>query len=334
MINALHAQRPFGDIWPLAVAAFGVWVLHGNILTYLIDRLEVASFSFPARQDISLNALALVLSLRPEKLQDDPALMQVVIERGEAVVVEWLVSVIRIVLPLALPFCFVLIMLFHSSLLLGGLVFAGAMLDLLITVKLNTALSPRYVQLRDLEIVKGRTHFAIFADLPHYLGSWEEQAAARAAYRRQFQALTEERTQTLLHFLGFHLKRGVVINLTHLLTWTVGIWYVSQGVYQVGYLLVFLKWETLVFDFLSNYLQVQKQWMETSPAIAVFFAQLDAHHPTLPALVPEEIAVLRQGLCRVLLQRVDGMAAKPVPPLCAAVPVTFLKEEEYANAAY
>jgi hypothetical protein len=63
-----------------------------------------------------------------------------------------------------------------------------------------------------------------------------------------------------------------------------GIWYVNEGVYQVGYLLVFLRWETLVFDYLGAYFLVHKQWLEISPAIVAFFAQLDEVQQTAPDL--------------------------------------------------
>jgi hypothetical protein len=86
--------------------------------------------------------------------------------------------------------------------------------------------------------------------------------------------------------LGFNVRRGLVINVTHLLTWLVGIWAVNTAQFQVGYLLVFLRWETLVFDFLSKYLVVHKQWMETSPAIVTFFAELDEVAQTAP-IVPD-----------------------------------------------
>jgi hypothetical protein len=74
--------------------------------------------------------------------------------------------------------------------------------------------------------------------------------------------------------------------VTHLLTWLVGIWAVNTGQIQVGYLLVFLRWETLVFDLLSHYLVVHKQWMETSPAIVTFYAELDAAAQIVP-VVPD-----------------------------------------------
>jgi hypothetical protein len=83
--------------------SFCVWVLHGSVLGYFIDYTEGKQFSLPARQYISIYALSHILKKKPEDVQEDPALMQVIIERGEAVTVDWAVSIIRIVIPLALP---------------------------------------------------------------------------------------------------------------------------------------------------------------------------------------------------------------------------------------
>ncbi len=96
-----------------------------------------------------------------------------------------------------------------------------------------------------------------------------------------------------MRFLGFNVRRGLVINVTHLLTWLIGIWYVNeQGLYSVGYFLVFIRWESLVFDFLSAYLGVHKQWMETSPAIKAFFQEMDEAKETPPVLSSQEITAL------------------------------------------
>lgn len=53
--------------------------------------------------------------------------------------------------------------------------------------------------------------------------------------------------------------------------------------------LVFIRWESLVFDFLSAYLGVHKQWMETSPAIKAFFQEIDATQETAPVVPSAEL---------------------------------------------
>jgi hypothetical protein len=103
MINSLQAHRPTIAIWGITFVSFCVWVLHGSVLGYFIDYTEGKQFSLPARQYISIYALSHILKKKPEDVQEDPALMQVIIERGEAVTVDWAVSIIRIVIPLALP---------------------------------------------------------------------------------------------------------------------------------------------------------------------------------------------------------------------------------------
>jgi hypothetical protein len=105
MINALQDHRPTSVIWGIAVIAFCVWVIHDSLLSYAIDYTEGKQFSLPARQYLSIYALSHILKKKPEDVQEDPALMQVIIERGETVTVDWAVSIIRIVIPLALPSC-------------------------------------------------------------------------------------------------------------------------------------------------------------------------------------------------------------------------------------
>jgi ABC-type bacteriocin/lantibiotic exporter with double-glycine peptidase domain len=160
-------------------------------------------------------------------------------------------------------------------------------------VKLNNcSLSPAFQTLRDLQNRQGQSHFRVFASLTQLLTNLEAKYARLAEYTSRYEELTAARTDTWLRFLGFNARRGLVINVTHLLTWLVGIWAVNTGQFQVGYLLVFLRWETLVFDFLSHYLVVHKQWMETSPALIVFFAELDETVEKVPVIPTAEVSAV------------------------------------------
>jgi len=286
MINALQAHRPTITIWGIAGIAFLVWVIHIR-LGYAIDYIEGTQFSLPARQDLGIYALTRILEKKPEDIGEEAALMQVIVERGETVTVDWAVSIVRIVIPLALPFLFVLTMLFRSSLLLGGIVCVGGCITGWITWRSNTKLAPAFRTLRDLHNRLGEQHFTIFAKLLDILKRADARREELEKYQARYAVFTTARIDTLLQYLGFNFRRGVVINMTHLLTWLTGIWYVNEGVYQIGYLLVFLRWETLVFDYLGAYFLVHKQWLETSPAIDAFFYLLD-EAPDAAAIMPVE----------------------------------------------
>ena len=290
VINAMEAHRPTSEIWVMAVTAFFVWVVHGNLLAYVFDRIEMQCFSFPARYHLSMYALDRVLGILPAFMRKDPALQQVILERGEHVMADFVVSIIRVVIPLALPFLFVAIMLLWSIPLLGAMVLIGAATDGLITWRLNKTLSPLFQELQGLQNRQGQMHFTIFANLANLLVNLEAKWEAMASYRARYEEFTTARTDTWMRFLGFNLRRGLVINVTHLLTWLIGIWYVNEkGIYSVGYFLVFIRWESLVFDFLGAYLGVHKQWMETSPAIKAFFQEIDATQETAPVVPSAEL---------------------------------------------
>ena len=92
----------------------------------------------------------------------------------------------------------------------------------------------------------GQRHFTIFARPLNILKSADATGEELEQYRGRYEEFTTARIDTLLQYLGFNIRRGLVFNVTHLLTWLTGIWYVNEGVYQVGYLLVFLRWETLL----------------------------------------------------------------------------------------
>ena len=83
-------------------------------------------------------------------------------------------------------------MLLWSIPLLGAIVLLGAILDALITWRMNSALSPAFQTLRDLQNQQGRSHFTIFATLLTILGNVQEKCQAVACYAARYDAFTTQ----------------------------------------------------------------------------------------------------------------------------------------------
>jgi ABC-type multidrug transport system fused ATPase/permease subunit len=282
VIDAMAQHHTLASVGVLILTAFGFWILHGNVLPYVLGRFDLGYFNFTARQRISVGNIGTVLANpEAETHGKDTAMQQAVIMRGEQVVVDFVNSVFRVAIPMLLPGIATLAMLLWWFPMLGVIALVGGALDVLVTLYLNRVMAPMYGRLQQLDYVRQRLQTQIFRDVAAIFASRQERAQV-ADYTARFNEYSSFGIATGLRFLGFSFGRGVILNLTNLCTWIVGAWYVSTDVYSLGFFLASLSWSTYVMNVLGAGLELHKQWLETMPAIRAYFAELDSLAPASP----------------------------------------------------
>lgn len=275
VIDALAQQRPTEIVYPLILTAFLFWLFHGNVLPYLLGRVDLAGFQYAAPRRLGVTILGRVLADEKQGQGRDTALQQAVIERGELVLVQFVNSLARVAIPVAVPGIVTLGMLLWWYPLIGIIAIVGGALDILATIYLNTVLKPLYTRLQQLDYERQRVHTRAFRHLLSIVVEGKERETV-AEYDARFAAFAEFGAFTGKRFLAFNFGRGIIINVTNLCTWGVGALYVSDGTFTLGYFLASLSWSTYVLNAVGAGIELQKQWMETMPAIKAFFAEVDA----------------------------------------------------------
>lgn len=282
VIDAMTQHHALASVHLLVLIAFLFWVCHGNILPYLLGLIDVSQFRFAGPRKISVDNLRIVAAgAAGPGTGRDTAMQQAVIERGEQVLMGFIDSLVRVAIPLFLPGIATLAFLLWYYPLIGLIAVTGGALDVLATVWLNRKLAPRYARLQVLDYERQRLQTQFFRDV--LVGGVGHQAGPRIAeYDRRYGEFATHGVKTGLQFLGFNAGRGLIVNVTNLLTWLVGAWYVDAGVYSLGYFLASLSWSAYVLNVLGAAIDLQRQWMETVPAIHRFFGEIDACQPAGP----------------------------------------------------
>ncbi|HZS83579.1 MAG TPA: hypothetical protein VFA50_11950 [Stellaceae bacterium] len=294
VIDAMAQGRPLPAVAVLILSAFTLWVLHGNVLPYVLGRYDTVRFQFVARQRISVDVIRAVLgNPAAQRGGKDSALQQAVVERGEQVLIDFINSLVRVAIPVTLPGIVTLAVLFAWFPMLGVIAIVGGLLDMLVTLHLNKVLAPLYGRFQQLDYQRQRLHTRIFRDLAAIFAGRRE-AATTAAYDQRWSDYAACGITANLRYLGFNFGRGFIVNITNLCTWLVGAWYVHTGVYSLGFFLASLSWSTYVLNVLGAATALQKQWLETMPAIRAFFAEIDAL--AVPAIAIVERAATRPRL--------------------------------------
>ena len=275
VIDAMARHDAMETILPLVMTAFCFWIFHGNVLPYVLGRFDVRRFHYPARQSISVGNIRAVLTNRVTELRvKDTAMQQAVLERGEQVLVDFTTSVFRVAIPVSIPGVVTLALLLWHFPMIGIIAITGGVLDIIVTLYLNKAMAPMYGELQQRDFRRRALLTGVFREVKAIFAARAE-GAKLDEYDGRYRDYASYGITTGLRFLGFNFGRGVIVNLTNLCTWIIGAYYVSTGVYSLGFFLASLSWSTYVMNMLGAGLDLHKQWLETMPAIRAYFAEID-----------------------------------------------------------
>jgi len=275
VIDAMAQDNSLHAIYLMIATAFVFWICHGNVLPYVLGRVDLAGFQYAGPQHLGVSVLRRILTQRVQADGRDTAMQQAIIERGEVVLVQFVNAFVRTAIPLAIPAVATLGLLLWWYPLIGLIIIVGGALDVLATIYLNTVLTPLYTRLQQLDYERQRVHTHVFRNLLAIIVEGKQRQVA-GEYDERFGEFAGFGVHTGRRFLAFNFGRGLIVNVTNLCTWVVGAWYVDGGVYSLGYFLASLSWSTYVLNCVGAAVELQKQWMETIPAIKAFFAEIDA----------------------------------------------------------
>jgi ABC-type bacteriocin/lantibiotic exporter with double-glycine peptidase domain len=231
----------------------------------------------------------------------DTAMQQAVVERGLQALNDFMASIVRVAIPMSLPGLVALFLLLQWFPLLGIIAIVGGMLDMAATLFLNRTLAPLFGRLQALDYKRLNVQTRVFRELPALVADRSAGAGKLTEYTQRYSDYEASGIIAGSRYLRFSFGRGVVINVTNVLTWMVGAWYVDAGAYTLGYFLASLAWSTYVLNMISAATELQKQCLETLPAIRALLAELDK-----PATAPDDTVIILDTFRRAAPEAAAG----------------------------
>lgn len=268
-------------LWLLVTVS--VWLVHGNLLPWVYNSIDARKVELFARRDLSLWSLGRVKAA----VGQDSAMLQTLIERGEAVIPDFVVSVSRVLLPSVLPCLAVVLALIAISPRLFVALALGCGAYGALTFYMNRRLMPRYAHLQDVDNLREQLRIKIFRLLAEPSCPIEGMIAS---YGHRFDKVAEVGSHVRARYLNFDLSRGLIINAMNACTWIIGIHAVQSGQFGLAVFLAFVSWSTACISYVQAVTGFHKQWLEIGPAMRNYFLAVGALEPLLPqteALAPE-----------------------------------------------
>jgi len=293
IIDRIAVSLPIDEVRLIIAGAFLFWVVHGNIIPYAFESRDILHFGLPVRKYLSVRVLDRVLRTPLKRYRQEHGgpvnsrLLQAQIEIGERVVADFMTTLFRIVIPvLPTGFLSIVILIWYIP-QLGLLVLLGGFIDVAITVYVNRKLTTRFRTLQVRDNARRSMHLAIFSEFERSFANREETVRG---YNEAYTDYADSGVNTWLLFQKLTLARGIIVNITNALVWGIGIAYLYEGGYTLGYFLMFTSWSTRSIDFFYTCLSLHKQWLETRPAMEIFFSIL-GQADEAPTLGPERLRI-------------------------------------------
>jgi ABC-type multidrug transport system fused ATPase/permease subunit len=272
VVDAMAAERPFSEVALLIVGlAMLVWVPHGNILPYVLERLDVSRFSVRLQGRLAVRGLRMVL-LNPANAARVAAGelaagdAQPILVEGRENIGKLALRVVREI-PAALRGMCVLGLLLYMAPLFVPLLLLGAFTDLAITYRMGVRLGPQFEARQDAENVQRRLEIELLAArFGERLGEAEVDRVV-APYEAAVRLRVEREIAAELPALGYKLKRDLVFNITNITAWLAGAWYVVAGENPLGSFLFFIAWSSRANELFAAAMNVQQEVMKARRSV-------------------------------------------------------------------
>jgi ABC-type multidrug transport system fused ATPase/permease subunit len=272
VVDAMAAERPFEEVALLIVGlAALVWVPHGNLLPYLLERLEVRRYGVRLQGRLAVRSLRLALA-NPENARRvalgelAPGEAQPVLVEGRENIAKLASRVVREA-PVALRGLCVLGLLAWMVPPFVPFLLLGATLDLAITYRMGARLGPRFEARQDAENAQRRLENELLA--AHFGEALPPDELERvvARYEAAVRLRVESEVAAELPALGYKLKRDLVFNLTNATAWLAGAWYVVVGENPLGSFLFFVAWSSRANELFVAVMNLQQEVMKARRSV-------------------------------------------------------------------
>ncbi len=272
VVDAMAAGRPLEEVALLIVGLTAVvWVPHGNLLPYFLERLNARRLGFRLLGEVSVRGLRLAL-LNPENVRR-VALGELARGDAQPILVEGRENLARLVdrvvreIPVALRGLAVLCLLAWMVPPFVPLLLLGAFADLAITCRMGRRLEPRFAARQEAENAQRRRENDLLArHFGERLSPGEVERAA-AAYEAAVRDRVEKEIAAEVPALGYKLKRDLVFNFTNIGSWLVGAWYVVVAGNPIGTFLFFVAWSSRANELFTAIMNLQQEVMRARRSI-------------------------------------------------------------------
>ncbi len=274
IVDTLFINSSFAQAAWLVGALFGLWIVN-LIVGYFRDKYELKHLDFWVDKHTAKVSFSKFLSLSiGQHNNHHSGIKQNIMDQGRHSLSALTYTFLYDVFPDLIRLIFILIAITWSDLTIGAVVWAGAVLFLVVSLFLNNKFHPRVRALKDMADENGKVESEILRNVELIQVNAQEEKAL-GEIEASNQKMGEHGATTWLWFAFASRLRDTISIGTRVVVMLLGVWYVSRGLFLPGYIVVLFSWSTDAFSRLSELGYIHRRLLDMGTSVQKLFEFFD-----------------------------------------------------------
>lgn len=274
-IDVIAKHQSMRDAMVLAGLAFVVMFLRGVVLMYWREKYENKYLDFQIPRHVNYLTMESILGFSlGQHISENSGLKQSVVNRGKNALSTIAPMILYSIFPTVSEVVIMIIALMYLSPPLGMAVFIGVGLFTAVVIRANNKMGPDLDILEKRRNENGKFQSEVIRNADLVITSAQE---ARTLQECDENLASVQKFQLSVwnKYLNIAVERNVIIGLTRFAVSVLGIYYVYQGRYSIGTLVVFWSWSSSALGEISMIGNLHRNFMENYASIKKYFTMLD-----------------------------------------------------------
>jgi len=275
LIDYVISGKPLKQTFLILVAALVTYVAQSVLLGYWRDVYQIKYVDFAVARHASQKTIKKVLDLSiGQHINENSGVKQSVIVKGQESLTNLAYTLLYNVFPVVIEVTIMVGMLLYLSTILGLIVLAGVLLFGGSIIYTNLKLRGDLKKREDLFHEDSRVQGEMIQNVELVLVNAQEKRAIREC-DESFGNVCELGQDLWLHYSRIASARNLIVGVTRFAVMTVGIYYVYQGDYTPGYLVIFWTWSGNALGRLGNIGDIHRRLMSLYASVKKYFQLLE-----------------------------------------------------------
>ena len=274
VIDAIVSKKELLQVLLLAVISL---LLHaiGALLGSRRNRFELDTFDFKVPDYVSKITLDKVLGFSiGQHINENSGIKRSIISRGEHSLRTLAYTIAYDIMPLSVQVLLTIAALLWLNLVLGVIVAVSVILFIGVSIFLNLMMEDELKKLQEMDHENGKIHGEIFRNIEVVQVNSQEKRVINE-YGKHFEKFSLAGIKLWKKYDVLALLRQGIVMFGDFAVMAIGAWYVFNGKYTPGYLVVFLSWSSGAFGRLGQFGDIHRRCMELYTAVNKYFTLLD-----------------------------------------------------------
>ena len=294
IIDKLVTREPIIEAIKLVGLSLALAFLSDVVVNFFMDRLETKSLEYDIGGHIEIKTLDKLMQFSiGQHINENSGIKKSVIDKGEHSLTTLFFVLVYELIPTAIQVLVSLAALFIFAPQIGAIVLTGVAIFTAISLGVNFLFKKEFDKMNDMHDDNQKLSQEILRNISLVKISAREEKTTQE-YMDNLTKFYSFSKQTWLRFILYVYGRNIFMVITRAAALLAGIWYVYQGVYTPGYLIIVLSWSSNAFGRLQNVSNLHRRLIQIYSAIKKYF--------TLMNVEPD----IKQAESPVVLEQIEG----------------------------